>query len=252
MAEAKPSGAETARRTLRLLEALAARQPIKLDPLAGAVGLTKSTTYRLLRVLQEERYAERLDSGGYRLGPAFFGLAGPSLPGTHFYESAAPIVRDLAAATEETVTLHRRVGDLSILVHGVESGHALRQVARVGEACPLTRGCSALAILAYLSEEDAGAVLARTDLGAEARAALETRLAAIRGDGYAFSHAENHPGVAGISAPIRLPGAARNLEMSMSVSGPDFRWTRDRAESFRPRLAASADALARHFAAATA
>jgi DNA-binding IclR family transcriptional regulator len=252
MGEARASGAETARRTLRLLEALAARQPIKLDPLAGAVGLNKSTTYRLLRVLQEERYAERLDSGGYRLGPAFLGLAGPSLPGTHFYESAAPIVRDLVGATEETVTLHRRVGDLSILVYGVESGHVLRQVARVGEACPLTRGSSALTILAYLAGEDTAAVLARADLGARPRTALESRLAAIRGDGYAFSHAENHPGVTGIAAPIRFAGTVRNLEMSMTVSGPDSRWTRARADSFRPRLAASADALAHHFTAATA
>lgn len=244
--DGKARGAETARRTLRLLEALVAHQPIKLESLASEVGLNKSTTYRLLRVLQEERYAERLESGGYRLGPAFFALAETSLPATHFYESAAPIVRELAEATEETVTLHRRVGDLSILVYGAESGqHVLRQVARVGEACPLVRGCSALTILAYLPDATVEAVAGRA--GAD-RTALHARLEQIRADGHAVSQGENHPGVTGIAMPIRAP----DLEMSVTISGPDSRWTPDRALAFRPRLATTAAALARHFAAATA
>jgi len=244
--DGKARGAETARRTLRLLEALVAHQPIKLESLTAEVGLNKSTTYRLLRVLQEERYAERLESGGYRLGPAFLALAETSLPGTHFYESAAPIVRELAEATEETVTLHRRVGDLSILVYGAESGqHVLRQVARVGEACPLVRGCSALTILAYLPEDTIEAIAARSDAD---RTALLERLATIRSDGHAISQGENHPGVTGIAMPIRAPV----LEMSVTISGPDSRWTPTRALSFRPHLATAATALSRHFTAATA
>src|ERR1035438_4025839 len=76
----KIRGAETARRTVRVLTALAARQPIGLDELAKVVGLNKNTTYRLLRVLQEEGYSERLPQGGYRLGPAAAALSSDRPP----------------------------------------------------------------------------------------------------------------------------------------------------------------------------
>lgn len=248
---AQARGAETARRTLRMLEALVAHEPVRLEELAAETGLNKSTTYRLLRVLQEERYAERQASGGYRLGPAFFGLAEAALPGDHFYASAAPIIHDLADATGETVTLHRRAGDLSILVYGAESDHVVRQVARVGEACPLTRGCSALTILADLPAVTIDAVLTRSPLPAAARARLRTRLAAIHEAGYAISHAENHPGVTGVSMPLRFPEGARDLEMSVTISGPESRWTTKKAESIRPRLTTASAALAHYFTAAT-
>ncbi|TGB14924.1 hypothetical protein E2651_04390 [Streptomyces sp. MZ04] len=40
-----------------------------------AVGLTKSTTYRLVRVLQEEPYLTHNDSDDYVIGRSLMGLA---------------------------------------------------------------------------------------------------------------------------------------------------------------------------------
>ncbi len=56
-----------------------ARQPIGLDALAAEAGLNKSTAYRLLRVLQEEGWAQRVP-GGYRLGGGFMSLAAQAVP----------------------------------------------------------------------------------------------------------------------------------------------------------------------------
>lgn len=54
---ARTEGGETARRALRLIEAVVtAGEPVGLDDLAAQVGLSKSTCYRLLRVLQDELY----------------------------------------------------------------------------------------------------------------------------------------------------------------------------------------------------
>lgn len=245
----RSSGAETARRTLRLLEALAREQPIKLQELADSIGLNKSVTYRLLRVLQEEDYAERLQVGGYRVGAAFAALAGVAAPQTHLYAATRPILRRLAEATSETVTLHRRAGDLGVLVFGVESEeHALRQIARVGEANPLIRGCSGHAILAQLPPANVDAILLRAGMTPTEADLLRDRLATVNSRGYALSRGANHRGVQGVAVPVRStrPDA---FAMSLVISGPEQRWTEERALEFIPPLINAAAAVSEHFAA---
>ncbi|GAA4852998.1 IclR family transcriptional regulator [Actinomycetospora corticicola] len=227
-------GAETARRTLRLLEALAAHQPVGLDEVAGLVGLNKSTAYRLLRVLQEEGYCERLPQGGYRLGGAVASLATRTTVPAARLEAMRPVLQELAESTAETVTVHRRAGDVVVLSLGVESEqHVLRQVVRIGETTPLTRGCAGIAILASLPAGDRDEVVEHA--GSEARAVLRTRIAEALTDGFAVSRAANHPGVLGIA--MAVPGAdGAGAELSIAVSGPDSRWTRDRAVQHAEQL----------------
>jgi IclR family transcriptional regulator, acetate operon repressor len=227
----KIRGAETARRTVRVLTALAARQPIGLDELSKVVGLNKNTTYRLLRVLQEEGYSERLPQGGYRLGPAAAALVSGIPLSESVLRAARPAMRELAEITGETVTLHRRAGDTAVLCAGVESEqHALRLVIRVGESCPLLAGCAENAILAFLDEPDREGVLDRGGLAPPARRALERHLSEVAARGYATSHGANHPGLFGIAAPVPQPDGGAP-ELSVSVSGPEGRWTREAAVS---------------------
>jgi IclR family transcriptional regulator, acetate operon repressor len=215
---------------VRLLEALAARQPISLDELAEVVGLNRSTTYRLLRVLQDEGYSERLPRGGYRLGPAVAALvSGAPLP-ADVLEPALPALRRLAEVTGESVGLHRRAGDLVVLCYGVESEqHALRHVIQVGESNSMLAGAAGNAILAAVDDADRAAVLDRGGLRPDARRALERNLAEIATRGYALSRGANHPGLLGIAAAVLPPEGDGTAELSVSVSGPDIRWTEDRA-----------------------
>ncbi|WP_410599065.1 IclR family transcriptional regulator [Amycolatopsis sp. lyj-90] len=242
----KTSGAETARRTLRVLEGLTHHQPIKLQELADSIGLNKSITYRLLRVLQEEDYAERIPAGGYRIGRAFAGLAAIAAPHTQLYAAARPILRNLVESTAETVTLHRRVGDLSVLVFGLESEqHTLRQVAQVGDAGPLVRGCGGNAILSRLPENDVDVIMIRAGLTSTEADRLRDRLATIADLGYALSCGANHVGVQGIAAPIPF-ARGETSSMSLVISGPEQRWTEDRALEFVPSLLEAAAAVGRH------
>jgi IclR family transcriptional regulator, acetate operon repressor len=229
-------GGATARRALRLLEALAASGPYpSLDQLAASTGLSKSTAYRLLRVLQDEHYVERAESGGYRLGSRMVGLAAAALPELDLYAAARPILRRLAQRSQETVTLHRRAGDLAILVLAAESEEfSLRRVAQIGEATPLIRGAAGTAILAQTDESDRHAIIQRNVAPSE-RAALETRLADVRHRGFAVSTGANHPGVHGVA--IAVPSTAASARAtSIAISGPGFRWTEERMEQFAPQL----------------
>lgn len=246
--DARTEGGETARRALRLLEALAASGPPRgLDELAAAVGLSKSTAYRLLRVLQEESYIERVSAGGYRLGSRLVALAAAALPQLDVYAVARPVLDRLARRTGETVTLHRRAGDLGILVLAAESEeHSVRRVAAMGEANPLYRGCSGLSILAELHADDREDLL-RRGVPEDGRAALRAALAGIRAAGHAVSHGENHPGVNGIAralpSTLGTPAAT-----SVAISGPAERWTPERMQEFLPDLMAATDTLSALFA----
>jgi IclR family acetate operon transcriptional repressor len=226
-------GAETARRALRLVEAVvAAGEPVGLPDLVAQVGLSKSTCYRLLRVLQEERYVDRVDSGGYFAGSRLVGVAAAVLPQAALYQAAAPALRALADTTGETATLHVRSGGRAVLVLGAESdAQVLRRAAKIGETTGLDRGASGRAILAALSVREADRLAGHADDADE----LRTALAEARADGYVLSFGEDHPGVHGIAAPV--PSTADGVTgMSVAVSGPAERWTEDRMRASAPWL----------------
>jgi IclR family acetate operon transcriptional repressor len=234
MAATRTEGGDTARRALRLLEAVAAASsPAGLQDLADAVGLSKSTAYRLLRVLQEESYVTRADSGGYRIGTRLMGLAAEVMPRADVFAGARPMLRALADLSGETATLHLRAGDEAILVLGAESDYELRRAARLGSATPLHRGASGQAILAYLPAHEIAAILDRagdTVRGDE----IDRALAAVRADGYALSQAANHPGLLGIAVPVLTP--SEHAAASVAISGPADRWTARRAMAFAELL----------------
>jgi DNA-binding IclR family transcriptional regulator len=218
---------------LRLVEAVvAAGEPISLPDLVAQVGLSKSTCYRLLRVLQEERYVDRVDSGGYFVGSRLVGVAAAVLPQAALYQAAAPALRALADATGETATLHVRSGSRAVLVLGAESAaQVVRRAATIGETTWLGRGASGRAILAALSVQEADRHADHADDPEE----LRTTLAKARTDGYVLSFGANHAGVHGIAAPV--PSTSDGASgMSVAVSGPAERWTEDRMRASAPRL----------------
>ncbi|MEU0966820.1 IclR family transcriptional regulator [Streptomyces sp. NPDC005917] len=227
MAGTRTEGGDTARRALRLVEAVAAAgSAVPLQDLAEAVGLSKSTAYRLLRVLQEESYVARADAGGYRIGPRLMGLAAEVMPRADVFAGARPVLRALADLSGETATLHLRAGDEAVLVLGEESDYELRRAARLGSATPLHRGASGQAILAFLPAEEITAILRRAE-GSARIDEVERSLAAVRSDGYAVSQAANHPGLVGIAAPVLT--ASGHATASVAISGPADRWSARRA-----------------------
>jgi DNA-binding IclR family transcriptional regulator len=71
-------------------------------------------------------------------------------------------------------------------------------------------------------------VLDRGGLRPDARRSLERQLTEMAARGYATSRDANHPGLFGIAAAVPPPDGG-SAELSVSVSGPDIRWTEDRA-----------------------
>jgi IclR family transcriptional regulator, acetate operon repressor len=234
----RTEGGDTARRALRLLEIVSASPtPLLLESLVQQTGFTKSMVYRLLRVLQEESFVEHIEGGGYCGGSRLYALGASALPNYDQYSVYLPMLEQLAADAGESSTLHRRVGSRVVLILGAESDvHPLRRVWTAGELTWLSRGSAGIAILASLSPEEIDAVLAQESPEDSVR--IRRDVTRTRQQGYALSFGTNHPGLHGVAAA--LPGT----EISISVSGPRQRWTRQKMIKFAPHLIATTSPFA--------
>jgi IclR family KDG regulon transcriptional repressor len=234
-----PGSVRAVDRAVELLFRLAAHPDgAGLQQLAGEIGVSKSTAHRLLATLQglgvaEQDTASRLYRPGSRLAELALGAGVPDLR-----RRALPIMRQLRDETEETVTLHVLEDGSHVVVEQVESEHEIRRINPIGQPVPLISGATARAVLAFLPEAEAAAILAQFE--ARQRPSAD-ELAEIRERGYSLSPGERLAGGTAMSAPVF--DADGRVAAALSVSGPRFRFTLARAARCAPALMAAARRL---------
>ena len=205
--------------------------------LARRTGLPKSTSHRLLGILEAAGVVERL-SGSYRLGDRLRDISGMVSAGfPDLREVGLPFMQDLYELTHETVHLGALDGGE---VHCVEKiyGHRRSPLnSRVGGALPAHTTALGKALLGFSSVNVQRSVLAHLDEPLVLSAALRT----VRRAGVAFDQCETHPAVACVAAPV-LNRDGRAIA-AISVSGPASRFT-PALVADRVRRAAHAASLA--------
>jgi DNA-binding IclR family transcriptional regulator len=221
-------------RAFRILAWMAAREdgPFGLREIAKGVEMNPSTVHRLLGLLEEEGLVRQDDHGGaYGLGTELLRLARVA-SGTHPARVAAlPAMRELAAASGETVTfgVYDPVRRQTSVVAVVESDAPFRYVPELDEWRDLHTGASGRAVMAFLSESEREAIVERTRLAPATEhtitspAELESVLTTVRERGYAFSREERRLGGVGIAAPVFGPGGRVVGEVGVSVPTQRFR-----------------------------
>lgn len=234
------------RRSLRVLEALGGmEQPASLLAIAAAVDLSKASAYRVLRTLQDEGYVDHLGRRGYRIGGRSIALASLIGPRPALLQRAHPVLAKLAAATQETATLHLRSGEHRVLVLRAEpKADPQRLPVRIGERAPLTSGCSGRVILAHLPANQAVEVISTHARGRN-RIELERELLTIRAAGYAMSFSENHRQFNGIAAALLDDGHPLG---ALSIAGPDERLPEGTLHRLAQPLKSACTHLAPHLA----
>lgn len=200
--------------------------------LARRTGLPKSTSHRLLGILEAAGVVERL-AGSYRLGDRLRDISGMVSAGfPDLREIGLPFLQDLYELTHETVHL----GALDdTRVHCVEKiyGHRRSPLnSRVGGTLPAHTTALGKALLAFSSLNVHRAVLSDLDeplvLSAELRRVRRTRIA--------FDRGETHPYVHCVAAPVLSPEG--RAVAAISVSGP--------VERFAPEVVADRVRRAAH------
>jgi IclR family KDG regulon transcriptional repressor len=181
-----------------------------LSEIAGSAGLPRSTTFRLLAVLQQREYVRKAeDTGKYRLGPGFIELSSIYLNSLELKTESAPSMRELASAMGTIVFLACRQGNRMVYIDRYDQFASLRKYAIIGQQKPLY--CTALgkALMLDMDEEEIGLLLEGDrfqSFGPRTHGSMETLLVDIeicRKRGWTRDDQENEPGTNCVAAPIR-------------------------------------------------
>ncbi|MFD2467826.1 IclR family transcriptional regulator [Amycolatopsis silviterrae] len=149
--------------TLRILDEVAARQPIGVSELARITAMPKSSVQRCLVTLREAGWLRIVDPDRTRWGVTMKALTiGLRCSGEQdLRDLARPVVKRLAAETDETVHFSLRDGDDILVVAREDSTQVVRVFVEVGTRVPLRASSAGVAILAGLEPAEAGEVLGR-------------------------------------------------------------------------------------------
>lgn len=219
---------------------------------ATALGTARSTAYRYLQSLVKNGFLEEDPAGGFRLGMRVMELARLARRGYGLSEIALPVMKQLCAEVGETVLLTRRAGGAAICVERCEAQHPVRISYERGSVLPANAGASALALLAWLPEEQCRDLLAVQHLERfTARTitdvdVLVERLALIREDGYCVSRGELDVDILGIAAPVRGPSAG--VVAALSVAALEHRVPDRRLDDVVAAVRRAAEDISTHLA----
>jgi len=224
--------------------------PQSLGQISLRSGLSKTTVHRLLSALGHRSFVMQ-DSltGDYTLGPGAIALADAITRGTGLVGAMArPWTQELSTATQETATVHVRVGSQRFCVDEVPSPQPLRFTSGIGVAEPIHTGSAGKVLLAFATDSIRQSILQRLKLVPLTkntivdRDALERELDGIRHAGYATSRGERIDGAAGLSVPVL--DADGSIIAALSILGPADRLPDERLLSFLPLLLKCSENLA--------
>lgn len=228
------SGAETIRKCIQLIEVLArAHEDLGVSEIGSRVDMPKATVHRMLTMLMEENYVDQ-DPGSrkYRLGLRFLHLGHAVRSRLDVRAQALPVMRQLQAASLETITLVKRLGHQRVVVEVVESPQPIREYMRVGEILPIYAGAAGKVLLAYVPDDELSQILneVRIDLvGPNTHRSvdeLRTDLIDIRCKGYSTSVHERTLDAAAVSVPVF--DDTGTIVAALSIQGPDSRMSAHR------------------------
>jgi DNA-binding IclR family transcriptional regulator len=237
-------GTQAVRRAVELLKSFPPDRPERsLAELALAVGLNRTTAYRLLSALQREGMIER-EGGRYRLGPELLALGAAGAG--QLRAVARPELAALAEETGETTTVEVLVGREVLILEEVIGRHLVGTVPSLGTRWPAHATSTGKVLLAHGSDQATAAILAEplprlTPRTIVDPGALRRELARVRDRGHAVTAEEVEVGFVAVSVPIR--SAPGSVGAALSVGGPKGRFGAERIAELAGRLLRSAERI---------
>ncbi len=211
------------------------RRDLGVSELAEELGLHKSTVSRLFATLRARGLVSRVGDR-FAPGPELARLG--ALASLDLVALARPTLERLAEETGEAVNLAVRDRDQALNVVQMETAHLLGITDWTGRGLPMHVTANGKALLAFGDAALPAALEALTPRSIVEPELLETDLAEVRRRGYATSLEELEVGLIAVAAPVF--DAAGRCVAAVSVSGPVFRLTRQRASEIGERCAAAA------------
>lgn len=238
-------------RALAILDVLGSqRSESSLAQLSTTVELHKSTTHRLMIVLERHRLvAKNPETGRYRLGLKLFELGSKAIAGKDLQQHAFPHLHRLVDETQETVHLCILDEGEMLYLQKIEPQRTVRMASSIGRRAPAHSTAVGKAILAELPEREVDEMILKRGLksltpNTITRAdKLKAELRATHTRGYAVDNEENEEGVRCVGAAV-WDHSGRPVA-AISVSGPSFRISKEIAPVVARAVVKTAQELSR-------
>jgi DNA-binding IclR family transcriptional regulator len=212
-------------RAMDILSVLAeARAELGTNEIARRTGINVSTISRILATLTSGGLVEHVPATGrYRLGLGVVRLANAVHEGRDIQSLARPYLVELAARTEETVTLSVPATYEAITLDFVQSPLSVRSVAEVGRTSVMHATSVGKICLAYGGRLPAGPLEPFTDRTIVDPDVLEAEVAQARERGWAQALGEREADLNAVAAPVLSRSGA--LVAILGVQGPAVRFS---------------------------
>ncbi len=226
-------GTQAVIRALSLLKAFDDARPAwGLTELSEAVGLNKTTTFRLLTALESEgMVARNPQTDTYQLGTAVITLGGYALRTNDLRTICQPELKALAAAAQETAALELLTGAETLILDEIMGDRVMSGGQAIGTRWAAHTTSTGKAMLSHLSPAELREILpaplpAATPHTITEWDALIADLKNTQERGYAVANQELEVGLAAVGAPLfNYDG---EVVAAISLAGPNSRVTPDR------------------------
>jgi IclR family KDG regulon transcriptional repressor len=230
-------------RAIRILSLLRAEgREMTIAEISTATGWHKSSVHKLLVTLNFHGLLDRdLITRKYSLGVALSEYGQIALNGLGVRQAARPVLRELVQNSGETAALSILHDSQMTIVDVEESPAQVRVTLTVGMTTPATTTSNGKAVLASLPESRVNEIIRIEGLPSMTKKSItkigpfRLDLAATRKRGYAIDHEEYQEGITGTSASIF--NSRGQVIGALSIAGPAFRMTRNKAHLYGKRCA---------------
>lgn len=226
-----------------------------LSELTAHLGLPKSTLHRFLVGLEHRGIMRRgPDDGKWRLGHQLFVWGSLAIESTGLRQVAAPIMRDLASLTGETVMLTEYYNGEIVCIDKVETGHPVRLAMEIGAVRAPHAGASSKVLMAFRPAAEVEAIIRERGLPRFCERTitdpdkLHHELRAIRERGYADSYEETDQGAWGIATPVW--DWRGRVVAALGIAGPTTRYSEAQAREYVRLCCEAAARISEHLGSA--
>ncbi|WP_165368184.1 IclR family transcriptional regulator [Phytoactinopolyspora endophytica] len=242
---------QSVERAIAILEFLARTDWAGVTDVGNALGVHKSTAFRLISTLESRGLVEQhIQTGKYRLGFGLVHLAHSVTVGPEVTRQAQAGCEWLAENSEETVTLSVLEGNESVTVDQILSTSTVASRSWLGRRTPLHCTSPGKVFLAHLEEEEQGSIIAGpheryTDFTIIDADTLSQEVQLVRTNGYATSFEEFEEGLSAAAAPVY--GADDSVIAAIGLSGPSYRLDRAQLDETVPLVMEAAEMASASF-----
>jgi DNA-binding IclR family transcriptional regulator len=218
---------QSVERAIAILEYLARTDWAGVTDVGHALGVHKSTAFRLLSTLESRGLVEQhLQSGKYRLGFGLVHLAHAVTVGPDITRQAQPGCEWLARHSEETVTLSVLEGNESVTIDQILSTSTVASRSWLGRRTPLHCTSPGKVFLAHLDEAERATIISGqhdryTEHTIVDPDVLSAEIDEVRANGFATTSEEFEEGLSAAAAPVYA--ADGSVVAAIGLSGPSYR-----------------------------